>query len=192
MAIRIKHVEGYKTSRGALLTLALLFSGANAATADDNSTDMVEMTQLEQSGIALTAAGAIKDSDSEDLVDGISGETNGVSWTLVKEDVESPEGVVGPQFSVGVGWYIYLYLTPRDWNFVTSVGWAGAGGGLCTLVGGGLIGGVSCSTVGGAIGWKLSDKTGPKGNQCAEVKVRVGYKPVGYKIFKKSCAAMGK
>lgn len=97
---------------------------------------------------------------------------------------------ISPAFHVGVGRYFYIYLTPRDWNFISSTGWAAAGGALCTLAGGGPLAGALCGAAGGAIGWYLSDKTGPKGNQCAEVKIRLGTKPAGYKVINKPCSAL--
>lgn len=79
-------------------------------------------------------------------------------------------------------------MTPRDWNYAVSIGWGGVAGGLCALAGGGAVGGMACGALGSALGVYLSDKTGPKGNQCAEIKVRVGANPVGYKIINKPCS----
>lgn len=105
-------------------------------------------------------------------------------------DTEDGSGSVAPLFHVGVGRYLYIYLTPRDWNFVSSVGWAAAGGALCTLAGGGPAAGALCGAAGGALGWYLSDKTGPKGNQCAEIKMRAWTSPFGYKVINKPCSEL--
>lgn len=80
--------------------------------------------------------------------------TGTIRWKVTT--INETPGATTPYFHVGFGRYVYIYPTPRDWNSISSVRWGGAGGGLCTLAGGGFIGGVACGALGSAIGWKLA------------------------------------
>ncbi|RTE50814.1 hypothetical protein [Actinobaculum sp. 352] len=156
------------TLLGSLLAASLALGSAAAATPSEKTTGMRGTT-------TVVAQVQDQESDLDEIfrksetvpADGVMHETNGIRWKVVSDDQTG--GTASPQFHVGVGRYLCIYLTPRDWNFGSSVGWGGAAGGLCTLAGGGVIGGVACSALGSALGWYLADKTGPKGRQCAEI-----------------------
>lgn len=40
---------------------------------------------------------------------------------------EPADGSIQPQFQVGLGWYIYVYLNRGDWLYLAGLGYAGGG-----------------------------------------------------------------
>ncbi|MDD7384149.1 MAG: hypothetical protein SPI12_06410 [Actinomycetaceae bacterium] len=191
-----------KTTLSFFVTLILLTAtGSTAAHADTTEPETAPAFSSTQLDDENTTAANLPTTIATILTEAQSApherklhETGGILWTLVPEsDLDtSNTPAIQPYFSVGVGWYLYIYLTPNDWNFLTSAGARAVSSAMCSLAGGGPVGGVACGTLGSIIGSYIGSKTGPKGNQCAEIKLRVGTNPVGYKIFNKTCAAMGK
>lgn len=167
---------------------ALVLSGTGAAIAAENHnptpaiTQNLDINQQKVNQVLTQARNAPED--------GVIHETNGLRWKVVKEPTSPRLGTAEPMFSVGLGKYIYIYLTNSDWTYIQSGAFGGASSAVCYLIGGGPIAGFACGVVGGVIGNYIADKVKPSRQQCGELKLAYvpPLMPVGYKIFKKPCS----
>jgi hypothetical protein len=95
---------------------------------------------------------------------------------------------VSPQWTVGIGWYVYLYLNSADVNFLASVGFDVAAGILCGMLTATLAAGIVCG-VGAAFVYEWIVKAYvnrwvPPG-YCLELKFRNGLE--GVKVIQRNC-----
>jgi hypothetical protein len=94
----------------------------------------------------------------------------------------STPGTVTPQVSIGMGWYIYVYLNSNDISKLATAGASGAAGILC----GGGWSGVACAAAAATI---VSDlPTPPPAGYCVELRFVHGTTvPLPPKLVKRSC-----
>jgi hypothetical protein len=89
-------------------------------------------------------------------------------------------------WTVGVGWYVYLYLNPSDVNWLVGLGFAGASGAVCAMLVGTIAGAFVCAA-GAYIVWQVITsfyQAIPAGH-CLELKFRLGYN--GRKLVRRNC-----
>jgi hypothetical protein len=100
-------------------------------------------------------------------------------------EVRAPTGA-STEWTVGVGWYVYLYLNRSDVHWLIGLGFAGASAMVCYMVGGTIIAAFACG-VGAAIIWQVINEWAYviPSHQCLELKFRTGL--VGAKLVTRSC-----
>lgn len=97
--------------------------------------------------------------------------------------IKSP-GVISPQATVGVGWYIYVYLNAKDVKALLTGGAATAASMICSP--GGPIASGACATVAGLI--VLNLPTAPPAGYCVETRFSFpNIRHDGAKLVKRTC-----
>jgi hypothetical protein len=107
---------------------------------------------------------------------------------LPSEVLAPKPSTVNPQWTVGIGWYVYLYLNESDIEWLVGLGYAGASAVICDMLVETVVGVFVCGA-GAYIIWEVVVKqfnTGwiPSGS-CLELKFRSGYE--GAHVVKKNC-----
>nr|MDT0660902.1 hypothetical protein [Micromonospora sp. DSM 115978] len=100
-------------------------------------------------------------------------------------EVVAPPGA-SAQWTVGVGWYVYLYLNRSDVHWLIGLGFTGAAAMFCYMLGGTIIAAFACG-VGAAIIWQVINEWAYviPSHQCLELKFRTGLN--GAKLVTRSC-----
>lgn len=113
----------------------------------------------------------------------------GESRVVVKQDrsVAHGRGLVQPQFSVGLGWYIYVYLNRGDWNHLVGLGAGGAATALCRWLAPTLKGALACFVASYIVITFVFRLSAPPSGYCREFKFTYQGHFAGTKLVKRSC-----
>lgn len=99
----------------------------------------------------------------------------------------SPHGI-SPQWTVGLGWYSYVYLDRGDWIWLAGLGFTAASAALCFLLTGALGPAVACAVAAYIVGNYVIKRAAPPAGYCAEFKFTyVTLTSAGYKLVKRRC-----
>lgn len=116
---------------------------------------------------------------------GLSGE----SRVVVTQERSSllRNGSAQPQFSVGLGWFIYVYLDRGDWIWLAGLGAAGATTALCGWLLPTLGPQVACAMAAFIVVFWIIARTAPPSGYCREFKFRWGGQFAGTRLVQRSC-----
>ena len=102
--------------------------------------------------------------------------------------VVAPSGPIeGKDFSIGLGWYIYVYLDRGDWIYLAGLGYAGASAALCAWLVVTIAGAIACGMAAYIVGSWIIPKTAPPTGYCREFKFSYAGTYSGSKLVKRSC-----
>lgn len=93
----------------------------------------------------------------------------------------------GPNFTVGLGWYIYVYLNRGDWIYLAGLGAAAATAALCWWLTPTLAGAVACAIAAYIVTFYIIKKSAPARGYCREFKFTYVGTFAGYKTVQRSC-----
>lgn len=92
-----------------------------------------------------------------------------------------------PQFSVRLGWYIYMYLDRGDWIFLAGLGYTAATAALCAWLVPTIGGAVACAVAAYVIGYYVINWSAPPYGYCREFKFNYAGTFRGTKLVKRGC-----
>jgi hypothetical protein len=93
----------------------------------------------------------------------------------------------GTNVSVGLGWYIYVYLDRGDWIWLAGLGYTAATAALCAILVATVVGAVACAVAAYIIGSWVIPKTAPPTGYCREFKFTYWGTFAGTKLVRRSC-----
>jgi hypothetical protein len=102
----------------------------------------------------------------------------------------SGQEIVKPDVQVGVGWYIYLYLSRSEVSYLISLGYAGATSALCSWLAPTVLGAVVCGAAAAAVWYYIQNWNPVPSGHCLELRWIVTLTPaipVGAKFVRRSC-----
>lgn len=99
------------------------------------------------------------------------------------------DDLLQPMFSVGFGWFVYVYLNRNDWYWLAGLGAGGAMGALASLIGvAGVYGAIAWGMAAVIVGTYLYRWSAPRTGYCREFKFPyTSYVIVGVKDVRRSC-----
>jgi hypothetical protein len=92
-----------------------------------------------------------------------------------------------PNLTIGLGWYIYIYLNRGDWLYLAGLGYTAAAAALCAWLTPTIAGAVACAVAAYIIGNYVIKRTAPPRGYCAEFKFNYWGTFAGYKLVQRSC-----
>jgi hypothetical protein len=93
----------------------------------------------------------------------------------------------GPNFTVGLGWYIYIYLNRHDWIYLGGLSATAATAALCAWLLPTIGGAIACAVASFIIIDYVMRRTAPARGYCREFKFTYAGTFAGYKTVKRSC-----
>jgi hypothetical protein len=93
----------------------------------------------------------------------------------------------GVQVSVGLGWYIYIYLNRGDWIYLAGLGYTAATAALCAWLLPTIAGAVACAVAAYIIGTWVIKTSAPPAGYCRELKFNYVGIFSGSKLIKRTC-----
>jgi hypothetical protein len=187
---REKSLMGRLRSRllGVALVIAMVTTAAPAvAGAGDQSTVPNLDEELELSvPIVVGPAVAQPLSPSVSASFGRNGKSR-VEIRSERADAVSNGGLDRPQFSVGLGWYTYLYLDRGDWLFLAGLGHTAATAALCAWLARTIGGAVACAVAAYVVGYHVLNWSTPPNGTCRESKFDYAGNSRGTKLVRRSC-----
>ncbi len=112
----------------------------------------------------------------------------GKSKLVIRHEAQpTASGTLNPQFQVGLGWYIYVYLDRGDWEFLAGLGLAGASAALCGWLAPSVVGGIACGTIAYVIAYLVVKWSAPPPGYCRELKFTYAGLYVGTNLVRRSC-----
>lgn len=115
---------------------------------------------------------------------------SGGSRVVYRYEPGGPKGgqsEVGPQWTVGLGWYAYIYLNRSDWLYLAGLGAAGATAALCWWLTPTLGGAIACAVAAYVVTHYILTRSAPPAGYCAEFKFTYAGTFAGYKVLKRNC-----
>ncbi|MGV1010501.1 MAG: hypothetical protein ACOYBY_18190, partial [Dermatophilaceae bacterium] len=101
--------------------------------------------------------------------------------------VTLPKGTASPQVSVGLGWYVYIYLNAGNINWLRGLGYTAATGALCALLVETVVGAIACGVAAYIVYTIFYRPTVLPSGYCIEYKFTYGGSFVGSKLVRRSC-----
>lgn len=95
--------------------------------------------------------------------------------------------LASPQFSAGLGWYIYLYFTRGEWSWLQGLSYAALSAAVCAWLTPTIGGAIACGVVAYIIYSIVDDYGIPPVGYCKEVKISYAGSLKGVKNVKRSC-----
>lgn len=176
-----------------LLATAMVIGFAAPAGADEKSTDPPRGTMVWSAGAddvgALRAELAWAAAEGRTEVSHEIGDAGGSTVVFRYEPgrTQAGGGDVTPQFTVGVGWRVYIYLDRGDWFYLAGLGAAGASAALCWWLTPTLGGAVACAVASYIVVTFILNWTAPPSGYCREFKFTYWGAYDGTKLVRRSC-----
>lgn len=105
------------------------------------------------------------------------------AMTGFQSSASERDSVVQPQWSVGFGWYIYIYLTRSDWIYLAGLGGAVGSAVLCGWLAG-VLGVVACAVAAYIVFTWIGNYTAPPSGWCREFRFTYIGTPAGSKLVR--------
>ena len=184
-----------------LALMALTLSVANPALGAQNTApgkgaraDMMGIGPVIDTPTNITLSQALDDALTRGLTEvTVDFGTSGESKLVLRYEPGRPSPLTvnsaapSPDFSVGLGWYIYVYLDRGDWEFLAGLGYAGATAALCAWLTPTIVGAVGCGVIAYVIGYFVIKWSAPSPGYCRELRFTYSGVYVGSKLVKRSC-----
>ena len=171
----------------AVVAIALVAPSANAAGPGSVSAErpalsaVVKVQPVNGAGPQICA-----ESPDGDVTCVAVNEDGSVADGLPPQVLAPDDGGYGTEWTVGVGWYVYLYLNRNDVHWLFGLGYAGAASVICGMLVSTIAGAFACGA-GAYIIWEVIKDyvyVIPY-NKCLELKFRFGFE--GAKLVTRSC-----
>jgi hypothetical protein len=107
---------------------------------------------------------------------------------LPAEVLAQTSGSVTPNFTVGLGWYVYVYLNRNDIQFLIGLGYTAATATICIWLASTVLGGVICAVV-AAIIWEVINDYAYliDPGDCLEIRFSYAGQFKGARVVRRNC-----
>jgi len=189
----------------ALVSLSLVVGFGMPATAVDKSSEPtapVLVTRIALASVPSLGSPGLDTATVQALQTklakaGVTGQTevsqsfgqSGSSRIVVRQEASASadSGLVQPQFSVGLGWYQYIYLSHDDWIYLAGLGGAAGAAALCWWLTPTIGGAIACAVASYIVLTYVINRTAPPVGYCGEFRFYYGGGFAGYKLVKRTC-----
>ena len=180
-----------------LLAIAMVIGFAAPAGADNRPTDPMPGTVVwsADADSAALGVGALRSQLAQAAAEGRTEVSHPIADSTGSRVVfryepggqQAGGGEVSPQFTVGLGWRVYIYMNRGDWLYLAGLGAAGASAALCWWLTPTLGGAVACAIASYIVVTFLLNWSAPPSGYCREFRFTYGGGYDGTKLVRRGC-----